>query len=83
MPVTRCELCSECHHLITICCVIFYYVFRPLRFSDERQGDHNGCRVGVCHTANYHRQTAIRPGSKNHWPEGGMVFWFAVHRQQR
>lgn len=57
--------------------------FRPLRVTDEREGDHNGCRAGVCNPANYHRQTAIRPSRKNHWPAGGMVFRFAVHRQQR
>jgi len=50
-----------------------------LRVSDEREGDHNGRRAGVCYPANYHRQTAIRSGSKNHWLEGGMVFWPAVH----
>jgi len=59
------------------------YIFVPLRVSDEREGDHNGRRVGVCYPANYHRQTTVRPSRKNHWPERSMVFRPAVHRQQR
>lgn len=54
--------------------------FQLLHVTDEREGDHNGRRVGVCYTADYHRQTAIRPSSKNHWPERGMVFRSAIHR---
>jgi len=50
-----------------------------LPVSDERESDHNGRRAGICYPANYHWQTAIRPGSKNHWLERGMVFRPAVH----
>lgn len=57
------------------------YNFCPLRISDEREGDHNGRRVGVCDPADYHWQTTIRPSREDHWPEGSMVFRSTIHGQ--
>lgn len=30
---------------------------------DQCQSNHNGCRVGICHPAQYNRQAALWPGN--------------------
>lgn len=52
-----------------------------LRREDEREGDDDGRRAGVCDPADDHRKAVVRPGREDDWAARGMVLRPPVYRQ--
>lgn len=68
-------LFSLIHHYNVFCSFSFFH-FITAKCSRH----YDGRRIGVCHSANDHRQTVIRSSGENDWITRGLVLWTPIHR---